>query len=502
MILSTTKSCTGKCGLAKYLSEFAKGTKCRECVNEERREKNKAAGKVKHILQETLEIREKYKDDPVEMERQLNLAKAARSRKKTKASRESGESSVPAITHKICKGPLCEGPSGEGTLLSVDKFSKQKYGDGCQTNCKDCTKHINVQKIELHKDIDLENTTKTCKNPDCSCINPQPLTAFDKHAHYEFGRNNICKVCRKIQRSAQSHPRKETGTKKCSGKCGKILDVSEFHSDKYNTDGLQSCCKTCHIGRQKSAYSKYTGCIKKLLKDARGRAKKKNKKFDITYDDIDELYKLQNGKCAITQLEMQHDHMTERKEGDHHIINQTNMSIDRIDNSVGYVKSNIQLVCAVVNRIKHDMNLFELMYFVTCVGNHALRKQAMLLSILEEIPISPTFQMEERIKQKYKFTTLNAKNRDLDVTITHNQIFELYLKQNGKCALTGQVLTCNKTMCDISIDRINSNGHYTPDNVQLVTDSANKRKGDLSNTELISWSQTIRNVLPAILTQL
>lgn len=38
----------------------------------------------------------------------------------------------------------------------------------------------------------------------------------------------------------------------------------------------------------------------------------------------------------------------------------TNVSIDRIDSSIGYKEDNIQLVCHIVNLMKHDLSIEEL----------------------------------------------------------------------------------------------------------------------------------------------
>ena len=38
----------------------------------------------------------------------------------------------------------------------------------------------------------------------------------------------------------------------------------------------------------------------------------------------------------------------------------TNISIDRIDSSVGYVRGNVQFVCDIVNRMKSDLSQEEL----------------------------------------------------------------------------------------------------------------------------------------------
>ena len=69
---------------------------------------------------------------------------------------------------------------------------------------------------------------------------------------------------------------------------------------------------------------------------------------------IYELYKKQNGKCAYTGKQLTAIRYAVR--GNQHIINKWNVSIDRIDSNKGYTKDNIQLVCAIVNRMKTDLS--------------------------------------------------------------------------------------------------------------------------------------------------
>ena len=57
----------------------------------------------------------------------------------------------------------------------------------------------------------------------------------------------------------------------------------------------------------------------------------------ITYDDLVHLWELQNGKCAITGIEMTTD------------LHFTNVSVDRISSSAGYSIDNVRLVCWWVN---------------------------------------------------------------------------------------------------------------------------------------------------------
>lgn len=41
----------------------------------------------------------------------------------------------------------------------------------------------------------------------------------------------------------------------------------------------------------------------------------------------------------------------------------TNISVDRIDNTIGYVQGNVRLVCFMVNNIRSDMSDIEMMWW-------------------------------------------------------------------------------------------------------------------------------------------
>jgi hypothetical protein len=48
----------------------------------------------------------------------------------------------------------------------------------------------------------------------------------------------------------------------------------------------------------------------------------------------------------------------------------TNISIDRIDSSIGYVRGNVQFVCDVANRIKQDLPQKELLLWCQRILEH------------------------------------------------------------------------------------------------------------------------------------
>lgn len=97
----------------------------------------------------------------------------------------------------------------------------------------------------------------------------------------------------------------------------------------------------------------------------------------------------------------------------------------------------------------------------------------------------------------YKDLKHNCKKRPKEIicNITINDIRELYIKQDGKCALTKRELTYTKidrnndnhiiNRWNISVDRIDPSKHYEKDNIQLVGSIVNRMKMDLSQADFI-----------------
>ena len=62
-----------------------------------------------------------------------------------------------------------------------------------------------------------------------------------------------------------------------------------------------------------------------------------------------------------------------------------------------------------------------------------------------------------------------------------------------KCNITGVILSNESNDNQLSIDIINSNGHYTVDNIQLITQKNNIIKSDINSDFLIEISNDILN---------
>jgi hypothetical protein len=77
----------------------------------------------------------------------------------------------------------------------------------------------------------------------------------------------------------------------------------------------------------------------------------------------------------------------------------------------------------------------------------------------------------------------NRRLRQLDFSITIEFIWDLFIKQNRRCALTGRILTFEPNTA--SLDRIDNTQGYTENNVQWVHKDINKMKNIFSNEYFI-----------------
>jgi hypothetical protein len=82
-----------------------------------------------------------------------------------------------------------------------------------------------------------------------------------------------------------------------------------------------------------------------------------------------------------------------------------------------------------------------------------------------------------------------AKQRNIEVTITIEDIYTQYIKQHKQCAFTGVPLEFG---LDASVDRINSQEGYHVWNIQIVHKTLNMMKKDMPNDLFISWCRMVK----------
>lgn len=106
------------------------------------------------------------------------------------------------------------------------------------------------------------------------------------------------------------------------------------------------------------------GKLMYTVANSRNRAKNKGWEHTITREDLHELYKKQDGVCALTGWRMA---ITGPKGSQEEFFS---VSVDRIDGAGGYTPDNIQLVCSGVNRLRGPMSVEQFFAFVSQVYDY------------------------------------------------------------------------------------------------------------------------------------
>ena len=100
----------------------------------------------------------------------------------------------------------------------------------------------------------------------------------------------------------------------------------------------------------------------------------------------------------------------------------------------------------------------------------------------------------------YLSIKFGAKRRNIEFDVTPEYLWQLYLKQNKLCALSGtEIILVNKikennvdwTVVTASLDRIDSSKGYTKENVQWVHKRINFLKNNFTEKELLYWAKKI-----------
>lgn len=96
----------------------------------------------------------------------------------------------------------------------------------------------------------------------------------------------------------------------------------------------------------------------------------------------------------------------------------------------------------------------------------------------------------------YKKLQRSALSRDYDMTISIKDMWDCYIKQNKKCAISGVPIVLypdsnKERLQTASPDRIDSNKGYIKDNFQWVHKRINRMKNILSSDEFLFWVNLI-----------
>lgn len=240
--------------------------------------------------------------------------------------------------------------------------------------------------------------TVTC--PACGTERPVGYKQF--HIIQTTGKHARCIRCAQRQRPRELRPERSPAS---CGQCGKVemltrtaillrrkdrrdrcRECAKKAKFKPNTATCGQCGETRVLTRPGALLANRRGslCYRCALKSrnyARGKDDPKYKgtahipasllcrwfhgaarreiAFQISIEEIEEIWQKQSGKCALTGIPLTHT-----------TSDPAMASLDRIDSSGPYIAGNVQLVCAVVNRMKGCLPEAEFIRLCGIVAAH------------------------------------------------------------------------------------------------------------------------------------
>lgn len=143
--------------------------------------------------------------------------------------------------------------------------------------------------------------------------------------------------------------------------CGTVKEVS---AGAMRHRGTRSCGCLNKVRGPKNRYWQGHGNISQSFwHRIEAHAKRRKIPFDITIEEAWDVYRKQQGRCALTNEVIGF-------EGSIRSFIEKTASLDRIDSTKGYTRSNIQWTHKKINMMKHTMSIPEFYEWCRKVTNH------------------------------------------------------------------------------------------------------------------------------------
>lgn len=355
--------------------------------------------------------------------------------------------------------------------------------------CKIC-----VEQMKVHN-------TKTCTD----CLNDKSLAEFATSSKALFGLQQKCRKCiSKIdalrsagkrlkncnkclvaQNAAQFKPRELkfcitcvpkmiSDSKKVCSSCNEYLPVDLFYkSERKHFMGCEAACKKCQIAKMTIRFNSLRGRLEKMCKHAREAARRREiidkaspekdhrtrYQFDITAEDLFELYISQRQRCYYSGMMLNYQSFTDWF-----------ISLERLDPEKGYVKDNVVLCALEFNSQNQFTPEIFNNWMTICNMPSTLSDNGVMNTELSKAEIRGLKVFLANINQRH----LNKKDGDKNyiANVTFDSLAKQWILQKRRCAYSQIPLKLiahqHEELYAASIERICTKKGYIDGNVCFI----------------------------------
>jgi hypothetical protein len=175
---------------------------------------------------------------------------------------------------------------------------------------------------------------KICKK----CNTEKPIDDFPRHSGCKDGRYNVCKKCKNLQaREYYVNHEESIKLQRQEFKKENLVSIKEKNKNYYhsNKEDIRIRARARNINRKEVV----------ILTKAKQRAKERGLEFNLTIEDI-----IIPEVCPVLGIPIIRDLSK---------LNENSPTLDRVDNTKGYVKGNVCIISHRANVIKSYGSLEE-----------------------------------------------------------------------------------------------------------------------------------------------
>jgi len=249
--------------------------------------------------------------------------------------------------------------------------------------------------------------------------------------------------------------------------CNTFKPPGEFYKLATAVDGLRRHCKVCE-GADRLAYrSTLRGSVKKMMANTQGRARRRKRRCELTFDDIVDMLVEQGGYCAYSGVPLSlkpHTHWR--------------MSLECMDNDRDYDRANCLLVAA-------EFNTGDIRGRQTSDGT-ALWSRDKVLRVLQLRAAAVDASSLDRLVGEARWATCSPLHRrfarilkdaakighrgGFRCSLSVDDLFDKILAQRGRCYFSQVPLELVSTSAAwrICFERLDHNDGYTLENTKLI----------------------------------